>query len=300
MLNIITPLIIHFLCVPSVKAEPFSETKEYQAVDQVWKWFIDYMTSTKAQKPLNLNYFVHREVQKYSKMWGYLWPENQTKVENQLKLFRSFLRENPTSDIANQYYYPYQGLTPFTDAEFQKYYEHTAQVNRQAREVSTTTINATQFIDDLQFVSYFENYQPYGSTLLLKNTKSPMYSLLFGEMKTVDIAYDELRDLCTPTNRMINEKGKQVKMEVESTIEDIAIAFYTLALLEANYNISKSFRDTFKVNIVEPLSPYKDLSTVYAEGESLWPETRRSYIDQCRTDFESAGRLEVLIARSKQ
>ena len=233
-------------------------------------------------------------------MRGYLWPENQSKVENQLKIFRSYLRENSTSDIANQYYYPYQGLTAFSDTEFQKYYERTSQVNRQSREALTTSINTAEFIDNLQFASYFDNYQPYGSTILLKNTESPMYSLLFGEFKTVEVAYAELKDLCTPTNRMRNEKGKSVKMKVESTIEDIAIAFYTLALLEANYTIAKSFRDTFTVNIVEPLSPYKDLSTVYAEDGGFWPETRRSYIDQCRTDFESAGRLEVIIARSKQ
>ena len=147
MRYVIITLFFHSLCISRAQAKTFAETKEYQVVDQVWKWFIDYMTSTKVQKPLNINYFVNKEVRKYSKMRGYLWPENQSKVENQLKIFRSYLRENSTSDIANQYYYPYQGLTAFSDTEFQKYYERTSQVNRQSREALTTSINTAEFID---------------------------------------------------------------------------------------------------------------------------------------------------------
>ena len=89
-------------------------------------------------------------------------------------------------------------------------------------------------------------------------------------------------------------------MDRESTLTDIAVAFYTLGLMEANYRIALNYRNNFKDNIELPLKVYIDLSSAYTEGSESWPESRRSFVDQCREDFEAAGRLKVLIERSKQ
>ena len=288
-----------FLCwsVNYARAKPFEETKEYKTVESVWKWYTNDMIGTAPKKPLRLNYFVNREIEYYSEKRGYLWPENQQLVQESLEQFRDQLREGKEQK-AGQFYYPYRGLTPLTAKEARYYYDVTANVRYQTKGQPADSVNISQFITDLQFDSYFLQYKALG-TIVLNNTESPMYILIFGLQDEAPRAYEALKKLCTPTNKhSIN--GKQRRMNKEDTIQDIAIAFYTLGLLEANYLIALDYRNHFKDNIELPLESFTDLSSAYAQTNGNWPENRRSFVDQCRTDFESAGRLEVLIARSRQ
>ena len=94
--------------------------------------------------------------------------------------------------------------------------------------------------------------------------------------------------------------GKLRKTKVEQTFEDIAMAFMTLSQLETNYAIAMDYRNQFVEKVEQPLQHITDFSSAYVEDSEKWPENRRKYVDQCRSYFEEAGRLEVLIARSKQ
>ena len=279
----------------SAKGETFSQTPEHQIIEETWQNFINY----EAPKPLHINYFINQELNRYAAQRGYLWPDNQKLIETQLTLMRADLINNPTQELALSYYYPHKGMAPFTASGFRKYYDITNRLKQLANESEANAVDVSQLIESLMFDSYFEDPRAIGK-LVLSNTEGPMYAILYRENNQTDEAYEPLKQLCTPTNRYLNERGKEKRLDRQSTIEDIAIAFYTLALMEANHNIAVQFRDYFKTQIETPLKTLYDLSSAYAENQSNWPENRRQYVDQCRIDFESAGRLEVLIAKSKQ
>ena len=128
LLNTMRPIRYLFLSVfltysvlNNAQAESFSQTMEYQQIHEVWKTFINY----EPQKPLLINYFINREIERYAEQRGNLWPENQKLVEEQLDVLRSQLRSNPTIGLGQSYYYPYKGIAPFTAAGFRKYYDIT-------------------------------------------------------------------------------------------------------------------------------------------------------------------------------
>ena len=84
------------------------------------------MIGTAPKQPLRLNYFINREIKYYSEKRGYLWPENQQLVEEDLEQFRAQLIDGKELQKARQFYYPYRGLTPFTAKEARYYYDITA------------------------------------------------------------------------------------------------------------------------------------------------------------------------------
>jgi hypothetical protein len=189
----------------SALAQPFSNTTEYQAVESVWNWFIDYMAGTTAKKPLHLDYFLKRETRHYAEKRGYLWPENQEAVENRLDELRTSLRNGQNPELARRCYYPYRGLTPFTAKEFRYYYDVIAHAIHVTGEQAADETSAEQLIAELQFDSYFLDYKAHGE-IVLNNTESPIYLVLFGKEDGTAAAYEALRDLCTPTNKRCGEE----------------------------------------------------------------------------------------------
>ncbi len=287
------------LIIPTetAQAASFSTTETYQTIEEVWTWFINQLGEP--QHTVQIDYYLGLELDHYSKQRGYLWPENRKAVEAQLKKHREGWRKDPTTIVPQHYFFPYRGLVSFTAPEARRYYDITAHHNHFARKEEADAIDLTSYLESLMFETYFQSYQAYGKNLL-NNTNGPMYAVFYGPLEEAAEAYEELRELCTPTNKMLNKRGKLVKMDRASTFEDISVAFYTLTMMELNQRIALNFRNNFTKNVELPLKPYIDLSSAYLEEDLPWPESRRGYVDQCRLDFESAGRLEVLIARSKE
>ena len=107
------------------------------------------------------------------------------------------------------------------------------------------------------FESYFSNPQPVGLPIL-NSTDGPVYAVLYKDTQIKPKPpMKSSKLLCTPTNRCERE-GKTKRLDRQSTIENISIALYTLALMEANHNIALRFRDHFKENIEAPLLPLSE------------------------------------------
>ena len=129
----------------TAQVEPFAQTAEYQQIDRVWEAFIHY----EPQPPLRINSFINREIERYASQKGYLWPENQKLVEEQLRLKAASRAANdPTTGLGQSYYYPYKGIAPFTTAGFRKYYDITFGFKYKVEKEDASSIETSKFIKE--------------------------------------------------------------------------------------------------------------------------------------------------------
>ncbi len=281
------------LYVTTLNAEPFVQSEDYQQIQEVWSWLLDVSPN----KPKALSGQIHTEIEYYSKKRGYLWPDNTKTVEATLSKLQQHLVNNKSDPAHLIYYYPSNGIIPYTAQEYRYLYDVTAGLN-QSLHPPEDNVSTSDFLATIKLDTYFDNkHAKYEN--FLSNPSSTIYSVIYGDYSKSEEAFKTLIDQCTPSNKVLVD-GKLKKTSVNDTFNDIAIAFLTLSQLENNYGIATDYRNEFIQRVEHPLKHITEFSNAYNEESGPWPENRRKYVDQCRTHFEEAGRLEVLIARSKQ
>lgn len=281
------------LYVSTLQAESLISSDDYEQIEQVWDWLLD----VSPPKPRSLSGQLYKEIAFYSDKRGYLWPENTNIVEDTLTTLSTKWVNNAEDSIHQVFYYPSTGVIPYTAKEYRYLYDVTAGPNQSLRPPKED-VSTVEFLSVLKLNTYFDNKHTKHPNFH-SNPASTIYAVIYGEHSQSAEAFDTLVDLCTPSNKVMVD-GKLRKAKVEQTFEDIAMAFMTLSQLETNYAIAMDYRNQFIERVEKPLKHITDFSDTYMEESGQWPENRRKYVDQCRVHFEEAGRLEVLIARSKQ